>query len=161
MSDDAEDYERRIRPWRFPPPGRLIGRGHPAGDFLEAYDWQVDVAELGHLRVRVHLPDRVRNPRGQLFGGFTPTYVDLISLFTTRAGEPPANRPMWLATTSMRIDYLAPVLGPTFAIDSRLIHRRKRVFLVETRFFDDAEQLLVLAATHMLSIQPQGTLGDG
>jgi hypothetical protein len=26
----------------------------------------------------------VRNPRGQLFGGFTPTYVDLVALFTVR-----------------------------------------------------------------------------
>ena len=72
--------------WRNPPRGRLIGKGHPAGDFLEAYDWILESEELGSLQLRAQLPDHVRNPRGQLFGGFTPTYVDLVALLTVRAG---------------------------------------------------------------------------
>ena len=59
-------------------------RGHPAGDFLEAYLWRVVERGPGWLKVDAHLPDHARNPRGQLFGGFTPTYVDLISLFAAR-----------------------------------------------------------------------------
>ena len=30
-----------MKAWRNPEPGRVIGRGHPAGDFLEAYDWHL------------------------------------------------------------------------------------------------------------------------
>ncbi len=72
------------RPWATPEPGRLVGHGHPAGDFLEAWAWDLLEEGDGVLRVSAHLPDHVRNPRGQLFGGFTPTYVDLIALFTVR-----------------------------------------------------------------------------
>src|SRR5881394_4334733 len=92
-----------LRPWASPPPGRLVGRGHPAGDFLEAWAWDVLEEDDGYVRVSAHLPDHVRNPRGQLFGGFTPTYVDLIALFTvrSRAQRTVQARPGWLATTSM------------------------------------------------------------
>src|SRR5262249_47203634 len=76
-----------LRAWASRRPGQLLGKGHPAGDFLEAYDWHVLEESPGVLRIRAHLPAHVRNPRGQLFGGFTPTYVDLVALFTVRAGE--------------------------------------------------------------------------
>src|SRR3979490_814050 len=89
--------------WTTPEPGRLVGRGHPAGDFLEAWAWEVLEEDVGYLRVSVHLPDHVKNPRGQLFGGFTPTYVDLIALFTARAGPdrtlPRDRRGQWTGTT--------------------------------------------------------------
>ncbi len=146
--------------WRNPPEGRLIGRGHPAGDFLEAYEWIKESEELGSLGLRVHLPDHVRNPRGQLFGGFTPTYVDLVALLTVRAGTD-RSQSGWLATTSMKLDYLAPILGPEFRIHSRVEHRRKRAYLIETRFLDMSDQLCVLALTNMLEVRAQGSLGDG
>ena len=58
----------------------------------------------------------MRNPRGQLFGGFTPTYVDLVALATAFAGAAQVPRPAWLATTSMSVDYFEPVVGPRFTI---------------------------------------------
>ena len=63
-----------------------------AGDFLEAYDWTVLEERVGFLRLDAGLPDHVKNPRGQLFGGFTPTYVDLVALNTVRAGPDRAAR---------------------------------------------------------------------
>ena len=138
----------------------MIGRGHCAGDFLEAYEWELLREGPGELEVRAHLPEHVRNPRGQLFGGFTPTYVDLIALFTVRAGRAPDEEWGWLATTNMRVDYLAPVTGPRFLLDSRLVHRRKRAALVETRFLDEEGELLVFAVTSLLEILPRAPLGD-
>jgi acyl-coenzyme A thioesterase PaaI-like protein len=148
--------------WIQPPPGRLVGRGHPAGDFLEAYEWTVLDEEAGWLLLDVHLPAHVRNPRGQLFGGFTPTYVDFVALFTVRAGAdrragPPAT---WLATTSMRLDYFEPVTGPRFVIDSRIEKSRGRTHVVLTRFVQDGD-LAVLAATTMREQQWDRVLGDG
>ena len=43
----------------------------------------------GVLRVLAHLPPQVKNPRGQLFGGFTPTYVDFMAIHTFWAGREP------------------------------------------------------------------------
>lgn len=86
------------RAWVQPPPGRLVGRGHPAGDFLEAWDWNVHEETAGYLLIDAHLPAHVRNPRGQLFGGFTPTYVDLVALFTV--GGRTSSRPASCRTTS-------------------------------------------------------------
>jgi acyl-coenzyme A thioesterase PaaI-like protein len=148
-------------PWAAPEPGRLVGRGHPAGDFLEAWDWEVLEEDVGQLRVRAHLPDRVRNPRGQLFGGFTPTYVDLIAIYTVRAGPERLSRARrsWLATTSMRVEYFEPIVGPTFEMESRRETQRGRLHFVTTRFLQDG-QLAVHAATTLREPAPERSLGD-
>jgi acyl-coenzyme A thioesterase PaaI-like protein len=163
VPDDVAPMDSQsVRAWTAPEPGRIIGHGHPAGDFLEAYLWDVLEEADGRLRVSCHLPDRVRNPRGQLFGGFTPTYVDMISLFTVRAGRRdqwgggPRN---WLATTNMRIDYFEPILGPRFEIDSRLEKSRGRTRFVATRFLQDGE-LAVFALTTMREVALDRTIGD-
>ncbi len=143
-------------------PGRLIGRGHTAGDFLEAFEWQVLEEREGFLRVQAHLPDHARNPAGQLFGGFTPTYVDLVSLFVTRAGRPRAERMDWLATTNLRVDYFEPVMGPNFVLESRVVKERGRTVFVETRFLDPAdEKLLVFATATMRRVAFEKRAGDG
>ena len=55
----------------------------------------------------------MRNLRGQLFGGFTPTYVDFIALNTIRAGSDRSKGwGYFLATTNMRVDYFEPVTEP-------------------------------------------------
>jgi acyl-coenzyme A thioesterase PaaI-like protein len=141
--------------WRRPPPGRLIGQGHPIGDFLEAHLWTVLEERPGYVRLEAHLPRQVENLRGQLFGGFSPTYVDLISIRTVAASRP-ANQPRgWLTTINMRIDYFEPVVGPRFLIECEVRNCRGRIYLVETRFRDQAETLLVLAITTLrLSERP-------
>jgi acyl-coenzyme A thioesterase PaaI-like protein len=122
--------------WARAAPGRLIGSGHPVGDFLDAPAWRVLEEAPGSLRLDCPMPARVRNPRGQLFGGFAPTYVDLIALFTLRAGARDAPRRGWLATVSMRLDFYEPVVGEGFQVESRLQHRRSRNAWVATRFLD-------------------------
>jgi acyl-coenzyme A thioesterase PaaI-like protein len=151
-----------VRAWNTPEPGRLVGKGHPAGDFLEAWQWELLEEAEGLLRVRCHLPTQVRNPRGQLFGGFTPTYVDLFALFTVRAGRRGAwteGPPTWLATQSMRVDYLEPIVGPHFVVDSRLEKKRGRTNFVITRFMQD-DELAVLAFTTCREVPLDRPLGD-
>lgn len=128
------------------PAGRLMGRGHPIGDYLEAYNWELLEERDGFLRVRVHLPKQVRNPRGDLFGGFTPTYVDLIALLTYRAGHPPGAPRGWLHTMSMRVDYFEPIRDG-FQIESEVIRKRGRNAWIETRFLDEHATLLAFALT--------------
>jgi acyl-coenzyme A thioesterase PaaI-like protein len=149
------------RAWLTTDPDRLVGRGHPAGDFLEAYDWTVRERRRGFLRIEAHVPAHVKNPRGQLFGGFTPTYVDLVALLTVRAGEDASVPRQWLATTNMRIDYFEPVLGPRFVIESQLLKVRGRLRFVETRFLDESGTLLVFAVTTMREVDLTRKLGDG
>ena len=154
--------EPLARPWATTEPGRLVGRGHPAGDFLEAWAGDLLDRDEGYVRVSAHLPDHVRNPRGQLFGGFTPTYVDLIALFTVRSGNQTVSAPAgqrWLATTSMRLDYFEPIVGPMFILDSRREKQRGRTHFVITRFLQDGE-LAVVAATTMREIALDRALGD-
>jgi acyl-coenzyme A thioesterase PaaI-like protein len=113
--------------------------------------------------VSAHLPDHVKNPRGQLFGGFTPTYVDLIALFTARAGPertaPRDRTRQWMATTSMHLDYFEPVVGPTFVLDSTLEKKRGRTHFIVTRFLQD-DELAVLAATTLREVAVDRPLGD-
>lgn len=164
MADDLSSPETPSRfAWSVPEPGRLVGRGHPAGDFLEAWAWQILDERPGYLSLDVHLPEHVKNPRGQLFGGFTPTYVDLVALFTVRAGPertPASGSPRrWLATTSMRLDYFEPITGPRFVIESVREKQRGRTHFVVTRFIQDGE-LAVLAATTTREPAADRPLGD-
>jgi len=153
--------EARFRAWRTTDPKRLVGRGHPAGDFLEAHDWIVLERRPGYIKLDVHLPEHTKNPRGQLFGGFTPTYVDLLALFTARsAWQDEAGVDYWLATTNMRVDYFEPVTGPRFFMESTLVNQRSRMCFVETRFLDPDGKLLVFALTTMRKIPLAGALGD-
>jgi acyl-coenzyme A thioesterase PaaI-like protein len=148
--------------WAVPEPGRLVGRGHPAGDFLQAYDWEILDEREGYLRLLVPLADHVKNPRGQLFGGFTPTYVDLVALFTVRAGPGRASWTgprNWLATTQMRLDYFEPITGPRFVIESSLEKRRGRTLFVVTRFFQN-DELAVMATTTMREVSLDRVIGD-
>lgn len=151
-----------VRAWAQREPGQLIGKGHPAGDFLEAYRWRVLEEGRGFLRISAHVPDTVKNPRGQMFGGFTPTYVDMVALFTVRAGERRTEDRFrtWLATSNMRIDYFEPIVGPEFIMESRLIKRRGRTNFVETRFFDPEDTLAVFAVTTMREVKLDRPLGD-
>src|SRR3954467_11180527 len=143
------DVAAAFRAWNNPEPGRLLGKGHPAGDFLDAFDWLLLEERPGYLRLEAGLPERVRNPRGQLFGGFTPTYVDLVALRTVHAGEDRSALPRrWLATTNMRVDYFEPIVGPTFVIESELEKRRGRTCFVVTKFFQD-DTLAAHAGTTM------------
>ena len=159
--DPDGDADLRRLPWAKPEPGRLVGRGHTAGDFLEAYEWVVLERRDGYLRIDAGLPAHVRNPRGQLFGGFTPTYVDLVALFTVRIGTdlPDGTPRQWLATTQMRLDYFEPITGPRFVIESELEKKRGRTNFVLTRFFQD-DSLAVLAATTIREIAVDRPLGD-
>lgn len=163
MTEDVPpSIDVQSHPWVAPPPGRLIGKGHPAGDFLEAWAWHVLEERPGHLRIEAHLPDRVKNPRGQLFGGFTPTYVDLVALFTVRAGpdRTRTDQPRgWLATTNMRVDYFEPILGPRFTIESDREKQRGRTVFVATRFLQDGE-LAAFALTTMRQVALDRPLGD-
>jgi acyl-coenzyme A thioesterase PaaI-like protein len=144
------------RPWNAVEPGRFMGRGHPAGDFLQAYDWTVEREERGTMRVRCHLPDHVRNPRGQLFGGFTPTYIDLLALFTVRAGRR-GEAGFFLATTNMRVDYFEPIMGPEFVMEGHLEKVRGRMNFVACRFYvgENFDNLAVFALATMRKLEPK------
>lgn len=146
----SESMNRVRNAWASAKPGYFIGRGHPIGDFLEAHDWQVLEEHKGHIRVQAPLPKHVRNLWGQLFGGFTGTYVDFVALHTVRAGgDRTRDWSYRLATTSMRIDYFDPVVGPHFLLEGRLLKERGRTFFAEVRFLDPQGHLNVLAAVTM------------
>lgn len=151
---DAEHYTRTI--WGNPPAGRLIGRGHPAGDFLRAHEWVLHREAEGFFRVEAALLDAVKNYRGQLFGGFAPAYIDLAALRTVSAGRSLDVPHGWLVTLNMRVDFLLPVEGPSFFIESEIRNRRGSTLLIETRFLD-AEDTLRLFAITTLKEQPRPT----
>lgn len=126
-------------------------RGHNAGDVLGADQWELLERGEGTLRVRCPLPPQVLNPAGHLFGGFTGTYVDLLSLLTWRSRERGRSQGM-LLTLNMRIDYLEPVQRP-FIAECEVLNQRGRNAWVQARFRDpDDDTLLVLALTTLREV---------
>jgi acyl-coenzyme A thioesterase PaaI-like protein len=138
------------RPWADEiEPGRLVSKGHPAGDTLEAWNWQVLERAPGLLKIQADLPAHLLNPRGQLFGGFTGTYVDFVSLYTVR-GDPTSPRG-FQSTINMRIDYFEPIIEGSFEILGQTINQRGKNSLVSTSFTQNGN-LAVYAITTMREI---------
>ena len=143
----ATSLEEWAKAWESRDPARLVGRGHPIGDFLGADAWQVLARERGRLRVRCALVEAVRNPKGELFGGFTPTYVDFFALHVFHQSRAEGEPRQWLVTTHLRVDYFAPLVGPEFEMDGRVLHRRGRSGHVEIRFEANGELCALAHAT--------------
>ena len=110
MSDAKTAFENVRQAFLSREPGRAIGRGLPVGDFLEAHRWELLREEPGKMRLGIHMPAHVRNAMGQLFGGFTPTYVDLIAILTCRAARAESENRNWIVTKSMQVEYIEPVM---------------------------------------------------
>ena len=125
----------------------FMRQGHSAGDLVEASEWKILREERGLVEVEAHLPSQVLNPRGQLFGGFTGTYVDMISLYTCRTLNEDSSASPWSATVNMRIDYFAPVLGPRFNLLGELINDGRSTCLIATTFSALDGEKLVYAIT--------------
>jgi acyl-coenzyme A thioesterase PaaI-like protein len=144
------DYVRAI--WRNADPGRLMGPGHPAGDFLAGPEWKVLEEAPGRLVVDVPMVDAVKNFRGHLFGGFAPAYIDLIALRTVSAGSPHGTAHGWLLTLNLHVEYFEPVEGPRFIIESTIVNRRGRTHFAEVKFRSapEAPRILLFATTHLL-----------
>ena len=126
---------------------------HNAGRLLEADRWKLLEIEPGRLLVECHVPDAVLNLAGSVFGGFTPTYVDFIAIWTcmtTMDGEL-----SWVSTMNMRIDYFEPLVPPGFVVEGKVRNRRKRDFLVETTFTDADGRIAAFALTQL---RQMGTL---
>jgi acyl-coenzyme A thioesterase PaaI-like protein len=142
------EYVRAI--WRNPDPGRLMGPGHPAGDFLDGPEWLVVEEEEGRLLVDVPLVEAAKNFKGHLFGGFAPTYIDLVALRTVSAGRPHGETHGWLLTMNLHVEYFEAVEGPRFLIESRIVKRRGRTIFVEVAFKDTSGKTLLHATTMLL-----------
>lgn len=121
--------------------------GHCAGDLVEAHKWIICREEPGLVELDVHLPQRLLNPRGQLFGGFTGTYVDIVSIYTVRTLFSDKSTFSWASTVNMRIDYLQPVLGPRFRLRGEVINDGRSTCLIASHFLDPDGQKLVYAIT--------------
>jgi acyl-coenzyme A thioesterase PaaI-like protein len=118
--------------------------GHCAGDLLDAPAWQVLEERPGFIEIAAKIPDAVLNPRQQLFGGFTGTYVDLVAIYAIRTLFPQRND-YWVTTINMRIDYLDPVLGPDVILRGELINRGRSTSLIAVTFLDAEGNKLVYA----------------
>ena len=144
-----ESAEATLRQWSTEDPNRVIGRGHPVGDFLDAHAWSVVERAPGRLRVRATLPDRVMNLKGVLFGGFTPTYVDFFGLHVFHSLREPDAPRQWLNTLRLDVEYFAPIRGPEIGIAGEALHRKERTAHIEVRF-EDAGTLCALAHLTLL-----------
>ena len=112
----------------------LLPPGHNAGDLVESHKWSIIKEALGELEVKAHLPERLLNPREQLFGGFHGVYVDLMSIYAARTLLTDTQSFKWSTTINMRIDYFAPVEGESFLLSSEVINDGKSTCLVATTF---------------------------
>ena len=121
--------------------------GHNAGDLVEAHKWKILREEHGLVEVDVHLPIHLLNPRGQLFGGFHGTYVDMMSIYAARSLTTNERTFKWSTTINMRIDYFAPIEGERFLLKSEVIKDGRSTLLVSTTFTDTQGSKLAYAIT--------------
>jgi acyl-coenzyme A thioesterase PaaI-like protein len=71
----------------------------------------------------------------------------MISIYTMRTLYSLENKFQWSATVNMRIDYFAPVVGPSFRLIGELIKEGRSTCLISTIFCDSDDKKLVYALT--------------
>jgi acyl-coenzyme A thioesterase PaaI-like protein len=125
-------------------PARLVGRGHPAGDVVDAWQWTLLERTSQRLRVRAVLPERMRNPRGDLFGGFAPAYLDFLAILLFQGARAPHEPTGRLVTARLSTDFFEPLRESHFEIAAELLHRTGRRGHVEARFLDASGRLCIL-----------------
>lgn len=123
--------------------------GHCAGDLVEASKWTILREEAGLVEINAQLPERLLNPRRQLFGGFTGTYVDMMAIYTVRTLYIDKPGFAWTSTINMHIDYLEPVLGPDIKLRGELIKDGNSTCLVAVHIMDSSGNKLVYAICTM------------
>jgi acyl-coenzyme A thioesterase PaaI-like protein len=117
---------------------------------FDVANWKVLTEEPGFVRVEVPLHRWLRNPLGQLFGGFTPSYADMLAYRVARSGDStPRDSTSWFATTGMRVDYLEPIIAEHFQIECQLLKSRGKSMLTEARFYQ-GDVLAAFAVTTIL-----------
>jgi acyl-coenzyme A thioesterase PaaI-like protein len=86
---------------------------------------------------------------GRSFWRRPGSFTDLVALFTVRATLPRDDDKLKevLATANMRVDYMEPLVGPRFLIESERVKQRGRNHWVETRFLQDGELALFALTT--------------
>lgn len=130
--------------------------GHCAGDLLEAPEWTVIEESPGLVVIDAHIPVQVLNPRQQLFGGFTGTYVDMMAIYTLRTLYP-GRADFWITTINMRIDYLEPVLGPRMIMRGELINQGRSTSLIAVTFLNGQGIKLVYSLVTLKRVESRVT----
>jgi acyl-coenzyme A thioesterase PaaI-like protein len=134
MTDVIENFEE----WSLNvPQGKLASPGLPPFDFLEIERWDILRDDEGELDVECYLPASALNPLGQLFGGFTAAYVDIISLYTAKRDC--GDQLGFQSTINMRIDYFEPIINKSFTAQGRIVNRRGDNRLISTRLLQDGK----------------------
>jgi acyl-coenzyme A thioesterase PaaI-like protein len=105
--------------------------------------------------VEVPLRPWLRNPLGQLFGGFTPAYADMLSFRVARSGELTSrDSSSWYATTGIRVDYLEPITAELFQVECQLLKARGKSMLTATRFFQEDILAAFTVTTILVTTRP-------
>lgn len=108
--------------------------------------------------VEAQLPDSLKNPQGQLFGGFTTAYIDFVSLHTVHASDDddrdPSSPKDWLTTLNLHCDYFEPIVDETFTIRGEVVNQRGMNYLVSTKFFQgDGDETSTMAAHGLATLR--------
>lgn len=133
-------------------PPAFVRPGHCAGDFLESSQWKLIKEEPGLVELDIHLPSRVLNPYGELYGGFTGTYVDMVAVYTLKTLFTGKLGLLRTSTVNMRMDYLEPIVEPNLLLHGTLLKEGRSTCLVSTEFIDYEGKLLVYAITTLRKI---------
>lgn len=136
--------------WVTHDPKRLVGRGHPIGDFVDAFAWTVLEREPERLRLRVPLPERLCNDRGVLAGGLAAAYLDFVAIHLFQSARAGDEETGMLVTSNLRVEFFAPVVGPEFDLVAQIVNRTPRSGHVELRYLGADEALCALGHATIL-----------
>ena len=73
--------------------------------------------------------------------------VDFFALHVFHTSRTPDAPVRWLSTASLRMDYFAPITGPSFEMHGEVLNRTGRTGQIETRFVVDDRLCAVGQAT--------------
>lgn len=110
--------------------------------FAELLGMRAKSVGEGRARFELAIEAKHLNPNGTLHGGVIYSLADSAmgsSLFSLLdSGES-------CATLEIKVNYLVSVSGGTIAVDAAVVHRTKRIGVIEAKVFGDGDRLVALA----------------
>ena len=131
-----------------PPLQDLVGLPHDVADIVAG------LAENGDTyRVEVPLTEKVRGSALPVHGGVLCTLIDVASAMVAQGGPEVWKRGAVAVTTEAHIRYLRqPKTGP-IRVEARLVHRGRRIVIVDCVISDGEGRNLALGSSSYMVIE--------
>lgn len=113
-------------------------------------NWEKNYINDHTLEITIPLTPLTRNVHNMVHGGITATLIDT-TLGTLAANQYPNDT--GVVTTEIKVNYIAPGIGPNLRCVSNLVHKGKHLCVTEGKVYDHKDNLVAIGTGTFFTIK--------